>query len=52
VRHQQEEPDVVQGLPPAQVSAGRNVQKRKPLRPTLQLVQTALLDAGAGSKWS
>ena len=47
VRHQQEEPDVVQGLPSAQVPPGGDVQERLPLRQTLQLVQNPLPAAGA-----
>ena len=50
VRHQQEEPDVVQGLPPPQVPAGGHVQERLPLRPPLQLVQIALPHAGARAR--
>ena len=38
VRHQQEEPDFVQGLSIAQVPPCGHVQERLPLRPTIQLV--------------
>ena len=47
VRHQQEEPDVVQGLPTAQVPPGGHVQERLPLRPPLKLVQNPLPPSGA-----
>ena len=46
VRHQQEEPDFVQGLSIAQVPPCGHVQERLPLRPTIQLVQDSLPPAG------
>ena len=49
VRYQQEEPNVMQSLSAPKVSSGGNVQERLPLRQTLQLVQTALPDAGTGT---
>ena len=45
LRHRQEEQNLLQGLPAAQVSHGRDVQVRLSVRKAVKLVQDPLLNA-------
>jgi len=49
VRDQQEEQDVVQGVPAAQMSGGGHVQERVTVRPAIQLVQDPLPAPGTAA---
>lgn len=49
MRDQQEEQDVVQGVPAAQVSGGGHVQERVPVRPAVKLVQDPLPTPGTAA---
>jgi hypothetical protein len=49
VYHQQEEPDIVQGVPSEEVFDGGDVQEWFPVRTTIQLVQDTLSTAGTAA---